>query len=106
MIYELREYETVPGRMPALIKRFRDHTLGLFDRHGLKVVFMSQTEFGDNITNELVYVLQFEDHAQLHSNWASFLADPEWHKVKADSEVDGPIVAAVRRRLLNTAPFG
>jgi hypothetical protein len=105
VIYELREYETVPGRMPALLRRFRDHTLELFHRHGLSVVFISQTEFGDNITNELVYVLQFEDHAQLHARWASFLADPEWHKVKADSEVDGPIVAAVKRRLLTTAPF-
>ena len=105
MIYELREYRTVPGRMPVLIKRFRDHTLGLFDKHGLEVVFMSQTEFGDDITNELVYVLRFADHGQLHSRWASFLADPDWQKVKADSDVEGPIVAAVRRRVLTSVPF-
>lgn len=105
VIYELREYQTVPGRMPALIARFRDHTLELFARHGLEVVFMSQTEFGDNITNELVYVLAFTDHGELHARWASFLGDPEWQQVKADSERDGPIVAAVRRRVLTTAPF-
>jgi hypothetical protein len=105
MIYELREYRTVPGRMPALIERFRDHTLGLFDKHGLDVVFMSQTEIGDDITNELVYVLRFDDHEQLHRRWASFLADPDWQAVKAASEVDGPIVVAVKRRILTSRPF-
>lgn len=105
MLYELREYQAVPGRMPDLIRRFRDHTLKLFSKHGLDAVFMTQTEFGDNITNELVYVLRFEDHAQLHERWRSFLADPEWHRVKAESEEEGPLVVAVRRRILSTGPF-
>ena len=105
MIYELREYETVPGRMPALIKRFREHTLELFAKHGLDVVFITQTEFGENINNQMVYVLRFPDYAELHSRWASFLVDPEWQRVKADSERDGPIVAAVRRRILTSTPY-
>jgi hypothetical protein len=62
VLYELREYESVPGRMPALVARFRDHTLGLFDKHGFDLVFMTVTEFGDNSNNELVYALRFASY--------------------------------------------
>lgn len=105
MLYELREYVTVPGRMPALIKRFQEHTLRLFDKHGLRLSFITLTEFGDNSNNELVYCLEFDSYQQLQDRWASFLADPEWLAVKRDSERDGPLVASLRRRLLTTAPF-
>ena len=105
MLYEVREYETVPGRMPALIARFREHTLGLFEKHGFDLAFISLTEFGDNSNNELVYVLRFNSYQEMQERWAVFLADPEWVKVRKESERDGPIVARVRRRLLTDAPF-
>ena len=47
MIYEIREDTTVPGRIPALVRRFNDHTLGLFARHGTEVVFLSRTAIAD-----------------------------------------------------------
>jgi hypothetical protein len=106
VIYELREYTTVPGRMPALIKRFTDHTLGIFARLGLDVVFMSVTELGSNTSNELVYVVRFDSYDDMATKWAAFRADPEWAEVRRSSEADGPIVAALSRRVLNPAPFG
>lgn len=105
MLYELREYTVVPGRLPALIARFADHTLGLFAKHGIDVEFISHTEFGENSIGEVVYVVRWESYQQMQDGWAGFLADPEWQRVKADSEKDGPLNSAVRRRLLNTAPF-
>lgn len=105
MIYEIREYTTVPGRMPALVRRFADHTVGLFARHGMELVFLSRTEIGDNTNNELVYVLSFDSVQDMLDRWAAFLADPQWQQVRADSERDGPIVARVSRRVLNPAGF-
>ncbi len=105
MLYELREYEAVPGRLAALVARFRDHTLGLFERHGIEVVFISVTEFGENSNNELVYVVRFESYQQMQERWAAFQGDPEWQQVRRDSEKDGPLVARLSRRLLNAAAF-
>jgi hypothetical protein len=105
MIYEIREYTTVPGRMPALVKRFTDHTLRIFARHGMEVAFMSLTELGGNSNNELVYVMAFDSYDDMASKWAGFMADPEWREIRSASEVDGPIVASISRRVLNPAPF-
>ena len=105
MIYELREYTTVPGRMPALLKRFNEHTLGIFARLGLEVVFISLTELGADSTNQLVYVVRFDSYEDMAAKWAAFRADEEWNEVRRASEADGPIVAAVSRRVLNPAAF-
>lgn len=105
MIYEIREYTTVPGRMPALVKRFNNHTLGYFRKHGMEVVFLSVTELGANSNNELVYVLQFDSYDDMVSKWAAFQADPGWRDARSASEADGPIVASISRRVLSAAPF-
>ena len=105
MLYELRTYESVPGRMPALAARFRDHTFALFEKHGLELVFMAMTEFGENSNNELVYVLRFQSYQEMQDRWAAFQADPEWRRARQESEKDGPLVARVSRRLLNAAAF-
>ncbi|WP_226370221.1 NIPSNAP family protein [Pseudonocardia oceani] len=74
-------------------------------RGNLNVAFMSHTEFGENSLGEVVYAVRWESYQQMQDGWSKFLADPEWQRVKADSERDGPLNGAVRRRLLNTAPF-
>jgi hypothetical protein len=105
VLYELREYTVVPGRLPALITRFNDHTLTLFEKHGFVLEFIAHTEFGENSINEVVYALRWDSYQEMQDGWAAFMSDPEWQRVKADSERDGPLNAAVRRRVLNTAPF-
>lgn len=105
MIYEIREYTTVPGRMPALVTRFNEHTLRLFKRHGMEVKFISLTAVGGNSNNELVYVLQFEDYGDMERKWAAFQGDPEWQRARTASEQDGPIVARISRRVLDPTSF-
>ena len=105
MIFEIREYTTVPGRMPALVRRFKEHTFERFAAHGMECVFTSLTAVGDNSNNELVYVLRFDDLADMDAKWAAFMADPVWIAARSASEVDGPIVARISRRILNPAPF-
>jgi NIPSNAP len=105
MIYELREYTAVPGRLPALVERFNTATCRMFGKHGMELVFLSRTELGDDSKNEVVYVLRFDSYDDLQRKWAAFLADPEWHQIAARSEEAGPLVARVRRRVLTTADF-
>jgi hypothetical protein len=105
MLYELREYTVVPGRLPALIDRFNNDTLDMFLKHGLDLVFLSRTEFGENSKNEIVYVLRFDSYQQVQDRWAAFFADPEWQEIAARSEEGGPLISSVRRRILTTAEF-
>jgi hypothetical protein len=106
VIYEIREYTAVPGRMPALVRRFNDHTLRLFERHGMEVAFISVTAVGDNSNNELVYLLRFDDLGDMERKWAAFQADRDWKQARRASEEDGPLVARISRRVLNPSPFG
>lgn len=103
MIYELRSYEVVPGRMPAMHARFRDHTLGLFRRHGLRVIGFWDVVVGTS--NVLHYLLQFDDLGHRERAWAAFVADPEWQRVRAESEKDGPLVARVRNEIWRATPY-
>ena len=97
MIYELRSYEAVPGKLPALHRRFREHTAGFFKDHGITVIGFWEALVGTN--NILHYLVSFEDYAQREKAWAGFQADERWHKVRAESEQDGPLVARIRNEI-------
>jgi hypothetical protein len=100
MIYELRTYIIVPGRMADIEKRFAETTLRLFQKHGMQLVGFWRTMEGGQPIDELVYVLA---HESLEARDASFLAfrnDPEWLNAKEASERSGPIVARVESTLM------
>ncbi len=99
MIYEYRVYEAMPGKLPDLHARFRNHTLKLFKRHGMQSVGYWTPSVGD-YTDRLIYIVAFEDEGHRERAWASFFGDPDWQRVKAESEVDGPLVARLTNALL------
>ena len=104
MIYELRVYHTVPGRLPALVKRFDTITVGLFEKHGIKQVGFWNVVIGESNT-DLVYMLQFESLADRERKFAAFAADPEWIEARAKTEADGPIVASITNTILTPTSF-
>ena len=59
MIYEYRVYEAMPGKLPALNARFREVTIRLFEKHGLKVVGFWESVVGTS--NQLHYMLSFQN---------------------------------------------
>ncbi len=103
MIYELRSYEVVPGRMPALHARFQSHTLGFFAKHGIKVVGFWEATIGES--NVLHYLLAWDDLAHRDRAWNAFLVDPAWQRARDDSHRDGPIVARVRNEIWQPTPY-
>lgn len=104
MIYELRTYEAATGKMAALQARFRDHTTGLFEKHGIQVVgFWTYAHGG--WSNQLVYLLAYEDVAARDAQWTAFSADPEWQRAFAESQLDGPLAARTRSDFLRPTDF-
>ena len=104
MIYELRIYRTLPGRMPNLLARFRNHTIRIWERHGIRQAGFWTTLVGES-ANDLTYLLAWESLAEREQKWAAFATDPEWLKERAESEKDGPINANVMNAFLTPTDF-
>ena len=104
MIHELRIYTAHPEKMPALVARFRNHTTALFERHGITNVGYWTNAIGGR-SDELWYILAFDDLAHRDRAWTAFRNDPEWKRVRAESEADGPLVHHIENRILNPTDF-
>jgi len=104
MIYELRVYRAVVGQMPKLLARFRDHTVGIWAKHGIRPVGFWTTYVGES-NNELTYILPWESLADRETRWAAFLNDPAWHRARDESERDGPLVENIANQLLTPTEF-
>lgn len=94
-VYELRTYTTHPGRLPALNKRFKDHTMKLFEKHGMKNEIYWMPTDPKLAENTLIYVISHESEAAAKKSWDAFRADPDWIKARDASEADGKIVMKV-----------
>ena len=105
MIYELRIYHCVAGRLPALLKRFETTTLELWQRHGIRQAGFWTVLVGDGGNQDLHYLLAWESLAEREQKWNAFQADPEWHKARDESEKDGLIIANIKTAMLRPTAF-
>jgi hypothetical protein len=94
-VYELRTYTAPDGKLGELHSRFRDHTMRIFNKHGMKSVIYLAPQDAPDSQNTLIYVLEHPSREAAKKAWADFQADPEWVKVSADSQVNGRIVSKV-----------
>lgn len=100
--YELRTYHCPEGKRPGLVERFRDHTLRLFEKHGIKnIAYFLPTDPSNNI---LVFVISYPSQALRDSLWNSFFTDPEWQEAARKSEAGGKLVSSVDQAFLQLAP--
>ena len=104
MIYESRVYRCIPGRLPALLKRFDTLTLKLWDKHGIKQAGFFTTLIGES-NQELTYFLAWESLAERETKWTAFQTDPEWIAARAKTEEDGQIVGNIVSQLLVPTAF-
>jgi len=101
-VYELRTYTTLPGRLPALNKRFAEHTIQLFEKHGMKSEIYWVPTDEPRKDDTLIYVISHDSREAADKNWKEFSADPEWIKVRDESEADGKILAKPPERVFLT----
>ena len=104
MIYEMRVYRCVPGRLPDLLKRFETITLALWERHGIRQAGFWTTVVGES-NQDLTYLLAWESLAERETKWAAFQSDPEWLRKRAETEANGAIVANITNSLLQPTAF-
>jgi hypothetical protein len=94
-VFELRTYTAPEGKLPELQKRFRDHTLRIFEKHGMtNVVYLAPMDAPAS-GNQLVYLLAHKSREAAKMSWDGFRNDPEWKKVASESQVNGPITSKV-----------
>ena len=107
LVYELRTYTTEEGRLPALHARFKDHTIKLFEKHGMKNVlyFTTVDSDGKSVDNKLVYLLAHKSQAAAKASFDAFRQDPEWIAARDASEKDGKIVAKLESQFLNLTEY-
>ena len=101
---ELRIYRCVPGRKPALLSRFENETLRIWEKHGIRQAGFWTTLIGKS-SQEITYMLAWDSMAEREKRWGAFLADPEWAAVVAKTEKDGQLVENISSQLLTPAAF-
>lgn len=104
-VYELRIYHTYEGKLDDLLRRFREHTTKLFEKHGMKnVAYWTPTD--DPLKGKtLVYILAHPSREAATANWQAFRDDPEWQSVRDKSEASGKIVEKVDSTFMTMTDF-
>jgi len=91
--------------MDALKARFHDHTDSIFKRHNMKSIGYWSPEDAPYSQNLFIYILEHPSRQEAEKNWAAFQADPEWQKVKKESEVNGPLVDHIDQYFMDPTSF-
>ena len=104
MLYELRIYDCVPGRLPDLLQRFDTITLKLWEKHGIKQAGFWTTLIGES-NQRLYYLLAWNSLAEREQKWGAFFNDPDWQAARARTEANGPIVSQVSNEILQPTSF-
>ena len=104
-VYELRIYHTYEGKLDDLLHRFRDHTMQLFEKHGMKnIAYWTPTD--DPLKGKtLVYIISHPSREAATANWQAFRDDPEWKSVQEKSEANGKIVEKVDSTFMTLTDF-
>jgi hypothetical protein len=105
-VFEMRTYYAAPGKMDDLHARFRDHTCGLFKKHGMELVgFWEPVDAKSGKGEKMVYILAYPSREAATASWKAFGADPVWQKARAESEKNGKLVAKVESVFLNSLDY-
>lgn len=104
-VFEMRTYITHEGRLDALQRRFREHTTRLFEKHGMTNIGYWVPEDTARSHNTLIYILAYPSREAAQRSWEAFRADPEWQRVRTESEATGPIVLRVESVFLDATDY-
>ena len=104
-VFELRTYTAPAGKLPDLNARFRNHTMRIFQKHGMSSVGYWVPQDAPLKDNTLIYILSHESREAAAKSWAAFRADPDWVKAKAESEKDGPLTTKVESVFADPTDF-
>ena len=104
-VFELRTYTAPEGKLPNLEARFRDHTMRIFENHGMTNIGYWTPQDEPDASNTLVYIIAHDSREAAAASWDAFRSDPEWSRVSRESQVDGRIVSGVVSVFLDPLDF-
>lgn len=104
-VYELRIYTAAEGKLAALHDRFRDHTLDLFEKHGMSNVGYFNPEDEPESNTQLVYIIAHKNRDAAAASWKAFIEDPDWKRAAAASRVDGRLVAEIESTYMQPTDY-
>ncbi|MFM1934956.1 MAG: hypothetical protein RL360_1837 [Bacteroidota bacterium] len=105
-VFELRTYTQLPGRNPAILSRFRDHTMKIFKSHDIKnIAYFTTIEKDPAVQSKLVYLVAHPSEEAAKTNWGAFVNDPKWKQVSSDSEKDGKIIEKIESIFMTPTSF-
>jgi hypothetical protein len=104
-VFELRIYTCHPGKLPDLLKRFREHTTQIFEKHGMTNIGYWVPKDAPKSETTLYYLLAYPSREAATASWKAFREDPEWQKVSKDSEANGKIVEKVESTFMDPTDF-
>lgn len=105
VVYELRVYHAYPEKFDALLARFRDHTLRIFEKHGMKSIAYWTATDEPLQGKTLLYVLEHKNRAAAKESWQKMAADPEWQAIKATTEADGKLFEKIDSTYMQKTAF-
>lgn len=104
-VYELRTYTATPGNLDKLLARFRDHTMALFEKHGMTNIGYWLPTDPEAAEDTLIYLLKHDSQEAANASWRAFGTDPAWAVVNEESNRDGAILQSVERKYLTATDF-
>lgn len=104
-VFEMRTYTTEEGKLPNLLKRFREHTTKLFEKHGMTNIGYWVPADEPRSKDTLIYLLAHDSREAAKRSWDGFRTDPEWIKARDASEASGKIVKKVESVFLTPTDF-
>lgn len=102
-VFELRTYTAAPGKLDDLHARFREHTMKIFEKHGIENIGYWVPQ--ENPDNKLIYLLAHPSRDAAKKSWAAFGTDPDWKKAQKDSEANGRLVTKVETVFLDATDY-
>jgi hypothetical protein len=104
-VFELRTYTCYEGKLPDLLARFRDHTMKIFEKHGMTNIAYWVPQDSPAHENTLIYIIAHPSREAAKKDWEEFGSDPEWQKVQKESEANGKIVSKVVSVFMDPTDF-
>jgi hypothetical protein len=104
MLYELRIYHCMPGKLAAVVTRFETATVKLFEKHGIQPIGFWTVAIGES-NADLYYILKWDSLDERQKKFGAFQADPDWIAVRNKSEEAGPIIASFSNTILTPTNF-
>lgn len=104
-VFELRTYYAHPGKLNDLHARFRNHTVRLFEKHGMTNIGYWVPQEGPQAANTLIYIVAHESREAAKKSWDAFRNDPVWIKARDESERNGKLVEKVESVYLDAVDY-